>query len=45
MALNITTQPTYPNVTYTNLLYAISSSNVSEDQYQFVMDSKNKTIS
>ena len=38
MAINITTEPTYPNVTYTDLLYAVSSSLISNDQYQYVMD-------
>jgi len=38
MAISIVTQPTYPNASYTNLVYAVSSSLSENDQYQYVMD-------
>jgi disulfide oxidoreductase YuzD len=38
MAITINQQPTYPNVTQTHLLYAVSSDNVSQPQFQYVMD-------
>ena len=38
MAVTINQQPTYPNVTKTNLLYVVASNAVTESQYQYVMD-------
>lgn len=38
MAITITTEPTYPNAVYTNLIYAVSSSQSDSDQFQYVMD-------
>lgn len=38
MAITITQQPTYPNVTYTDLVYVVSSSLYGNPQYQYVMD-------
>ena len=36
--ITINQQPTYPNVTKTNLLYVASGSNIDLPQYQYVMD-------
>ena len=36
--ITINQQPTYPNVTKTNLLYVVSGSQVDNPQYQYVMD-------
>lgn len=36
--ITINQQPTYPNVTKTNLLYVVSGSNIDNPQYQYVMD-------
>ena len=36
--ITINQQPTYPNVTKTNLLYVASGSNIDNPQYQYVMD-------
>jgi hypothetical protein len=38
MAITLVTQPTFPNFTYTNLVYAVSSSVNSQPQFQYVMD-------
>lgn len=38
MAISLIQQPTYPNATYTHLVYTISSSKVAEPQFQYVMD-------
>lgn len=38
MAITIEQQPTYPNVTYTSLLYAVSSTTTEAPQFQYVMD-------
>lgn len=38
MAITINQSPTTPNVTYTNLLYAVSSDQTNNAQYQYVMD-------
>ncbi len=38
MAITINQSPTYPNVAYTNLVYAVSSNLVNNPQYQYVMD-------
>jgi len=38
MAYSIVQQPTNPNVTYTNLVYVVSSSAYTSPQFQFVMD-------
>ena len=38
MAITINQAPTYPNVSYTNLLYAVSSDQVNNPQFQYVMD-------
>lgn len=38
MAITITQQPTYPNVTHTDLLYVVSSDEATEAQFQYVMD-------
>lgn len=40
MAITINNQPSYPNVTYTHLLYTITSTNSGQPQYQYVMDVK-----
>ena len=40
MAVSIVSQPSYPNATYTNLLYTISSNQSGQAQYQYVMDVK-----
>ena len=40
MAYSITQQPTTPNVTYTNLVYVVSSSAYASPQFQYVMDVK-----
>ena len=38
MAITINQEPTFPNVVYTNLLYAVYSPSSSNSQYQYVMD-------
>ena len=38
MAISINQEPTFPNVVYTNLLYAVYSPSSSNAQYQYVMD-------
>lgn len=38
MAITIDQQPTYPNATYTHLMYAVSSPSSSNDQYKYVVD-------
>ena len=38
MAINIISQPENPNCSKTNLIYNISSSNVNQPQFQYVMD-------
>ena len=38
MAISINQEPTFPNVVYTNLLYAVYSPSSSNNQYQYVMD-------
>jgi hypothetical protein len=38
MAITIVRQPTYPNVTGTNLVYTVTSTRTSEPQFQYVMD-------
>lgn len=38
MAITITQEPTYPNVTYTNLVYTVASPAYTGSQYQYVMD-------
>ena len=38
MAITINQSPTTPNATYTNLLYAVSSDQTANAQYQYVMD-------
>jgi len=38
MAYTIKTQPTTPNVTYTSLIYNVSSSNAVNPQYNYIMD-------
>lgn len=38
MAITIIQEPSYPNVTYTSLMYAVSSSLIQNPQYQYVMD-------
>ena len=38
MAITINQEPTYPNGTYTNLLYSVSSNFVTSSQFQYVMD-------
>ena len=38
MAINIVQQPTYPNGTFTHLVYTISSSLSGQPQYQYLMD-------
>lgn len=38
MAITILNTPTSPNVTHTRLMYSISSTNVSEPQFQYVAD-------
>lgn len=43
MAVTILQQPTYPNGGYTNLVYAVSGSNPTLPQYQYVMDFKSST--
>jgi len=40
MAITINSQPTYPNVTHTNLIYEISSTRSDQPQFQYVMDVK-----
>jgi hypothetical protein len=36
--ITINQEPTYPNVTKTNLLYVVASGNITEPQFQYVMD-------
>lgn len=38
MAITILQQPTYPNATYTSLVYAVDSDDINKPQYQYVMD-------
>lgn len=38
MAVTIINQPSYPNVTHTNLIYEISSDKSGQPQFQYVMD-------
>lgn len=38
MAITILQQPTYPNATYTSLVYAVESDDINKPQYQYVMD-------
>lgn len=38
MAISLVQEPTYPNASYTHLVYTISSSKVGEPQFQYVMD-------
>lgn len=38
MAITILQQPTYPNVTYTSLVYSVDSDDINKPQYQYVMD-------
>jgi len=38
MSVTINLQPTYPNVTRTNLLYVVGSNEITASQYQYVMD-------
>ena len=38
MAITILQQPTYPNATYTSLVYAVDSNDITYPQYQYVMD-------
>lgn len=40
MAITVSQQPSYPNATYTHLLYSISSTDSGQPQYQYVMDVK-----
>ncbi len=40
MAISVTSQPSYPNVTYTHILYSVSSTNSGNPQYQYVVDVK-----
>jgi len=40
MAVSVTASPSYPNVTYTHILYSVSSTNSGNPQYQFVLDVK-----
>ena len=40
MAISVTSQPSYPNVAYTHLLYTVSSTLSGNPQFQFVMDIK-----
>lgn len=40
MAITVNQSPTFPNGTYTNLLYAVSSNESTAPQYQYVMDVK-----
>lgn len=40
MAVTITTQPSYPNVTHTNLIYEVTSNLSNQPQFQYVMDIK-----
>jgi len=40
MAISVSSQPSYPNVTYTHLLYTVGSTESGNPQYQFVMDVK-----
>ena len=38
MAITITQQPTYPNATYTDLVYVVQSTETAQPQFQYVMD-------
>lgn len=38
MAVTIINQPSYPNVTHTNLIYEVSSDKAGQAQFQYVMD-------
>ena len=38
MALTILQEPTSPNVSSTNLIYTVSSSNVPQFQYRYIAD-------
>lgn len=38
MAVTIISQPSYPNVTHTNLIYEVSSDKAGQPQFQYVMD-------
>ena len=38
MAVTIVNQPSYPNVTHTNLIYEVTSDKASQPQFQYVMD-------
>ena len=40
MSVTINSQPSYPNVTYTHLLYTITSTQSGQPQFQYVMDVK-----
>jgi len=40
MAISVSQQPSYPNATYTHLLYSISSTESGQPQFQYVMDIK-----
>jgi hypothetical protein len=40
MAISVSQQPSYPNATYTHLLYSISSTESGQPQYQYVLDIK-----
>jgi len=40
MAVSVTSSPSYPNVTYTHILYSISSTNSGNPQYQYILDVK-----
>lgn len=40
MAVVIITQPSYPNVTHTNLVYEVNSSQANQPQMQYIMDVK-----
>lgn len=40
MAISLSQQPSYPNATYTHLLYSISSTQSGQPQFQYVMDVK-----
>ena len=43
MAITIKREPTYPNVTYTNLVYTVSSSINGNPQFQYVMDIQDRS--
>ncbi len=40
MAVTIVNQPSYPNVSHTNLIYEITSDKANQPQFQYVMDVK-----